>query len=735
MYQRRILQAAAFLAAACFIVGCGVNEGDLEEAVVKVREGHVQEAIETLERVVEKAKDGSELGDRAALILGNLLMQNRRPEEALEPLRKAAAGQVGAPYARMLIARAAVQGELRHIYSEASDHAIYLESNLSGEVSPLLKREALYLLTRLRYLQGDWEEAARYGERFLQHGSGRLEDEARWYTAEALRRGGQAEKAHALHASIWFDTPKSPWALQAREQMLGLETAHGLAARTLPAGKHYDFIKALRSAGLHKNALVELDTYFDRRDFVKPDGALFMKTMSLHAERKNKECVQTAETVWNGHPNSQWRPHAGIYAIKCLRRSDTTPEIRRWAQRIIDRYPRHDKAMEAYYNLGGYLGNVVSKEEAIQVLNKLVQVGGDHPDVRDALWRIAWLERNLGRTNRAITTLELLVREHPASGYRKGALYWQARFHEESGQEDLAKELYKACVVEFPNHYYGHKARENLIRLGGRPEPGGLQEAFPTVDHLTDSTARPGASEEYVRAVKLKALGLYEFAAAELESMRGIDDDLSLQFALADLYSRSGNTWAADAIIRRHFKRFIDSGSRDSKVIPIEFWHIVYPFNHRAEITAALRETGLIDTGIDPYLTASLIRLESRFLPTAISPVGAVGLMQLMPGTVEQIARKRGLGEFTQSDLFNPNTNIRLGTYYLADLIEEFGRDWFPAICSYNAGPGAVKRWWDTRPPGQSEDEFIENIPFTDTRLYIKQVLGDYQNYQWIYPE
>jgi soluble lytic murein transglycosylase len=167
----------------------------------------------------------------------------------------------------------------------------------------------------------------------------------------------------------------------------------------------------------------------------------------------------------------------------------------------------------------------------------------------------------------------------------------------------------------------------------------------------------------------------------------------------------------------------------------LDFWYVIYPFNYRPIVSRAIKEAKLDESQIEPLLVAALIRMESLFEPSAISPVGAIGLMQLMPDTAAQIARERNLAPPTRADLFRPDVNIRYGTYYLAARVKDFRGDWFPAICSYNAGVGPVRSWWNKKPPEQPIDEFIENIPYIDTRLYIKQVLADYRNYEWIYKQ
>lgn len=705
----------------------------LREALALVRDGYPQKAIEQLQTLVAAEPVGSPLGDRGALILGNLLLENRRPEDALSPLRRAVTNQAYTPYARLLIVRAALRGNIETIYDEAKDHALFLHTNSAGNVSPLLRREAGFLLAKLSSQREEWDEAVHYGEHFLaQPGSTNLHNEARWLVAEGLRKAGRTAEAHKRLAALWYETPGSPWAVEARQAMAQLERSSDLPPRTLSPTERYDFIKALRSAGLHDEALEELALLARLHPAHKADGALFMKAMSLHAKRQNDACVATVKELREAHPKSPWLPAAGMYAIKCLRRSDSTPEVRHWAGWLIDTYPGHEKAMEAYYNLGSYLGNVVSQEEGLKVLKSMVAVGGKHEDVRDALWKMAWLERNRGRTATAVEHLEQLLRDHPTTGYRKGALFWQARFLRPTDRE-RAIELYQQCVKDFPNHYYGHMAHDDLVALGVEPEQIGSLKSFPDLDDLTDPAARPNAPEQYVRAVELKSIGLYELAAAELASMAGVGRDLGLQFALAELYSLSGNTWEAAALMRRHFGDLVDSGTRDFDLVPPRFWRVVYPFNYRPEISAALEEAGLRETGIDPYLTAALIRSESRFSPSVISRAGAVGLMQMMPELADRLARERWQRDLKRSELFDPETNIRLGTYHLAKLIEGFDGDWAPAICSYNAGVGPVRSWWNKKPPEQPLVEFIENIPYVETRLYVKQILADHRNYEWIY--
>jgi soluble lytic murein transglycosylase len=135
---------------------------------------------------------------------------------------------------------------------------------------------------------------------------------------------------------------------------------------------------------------------------------------------------------------------------------------------------------------------------------------------------------------------------------------------------------------------------------------------------------------------------------------------------------------------------------------------------------------------LDPYLVLALIREESAFAPHALSRTGARGLMQLMPQTADLTAREHKLPLVPPLILEVPEVNIQIGVNHLADLMGDFGGNLSLAVAAYNAGKQAVQRWMQ-RYGFTDEVEFTEDIPFTETRMYVKRVLGSYDRYQTLY--
>jgi len=153
---------------------------------------------------------------------------------------------------------------------------------------------------------------------------------------------------------------------------------------------------------------------------------------------------------------------------------------------------------------------------------------------------------------------------------------------------------------------------------------------------------------------------------------------------------------------------------------------LFYPVPYREMVFFYARQNGL-----DPLLVLALMRTESKFFPLAVSSTGARGLMQLMPETADWVARKLGV-EFQVERLFEPEYNLRLGTWYLAYILREFNGNLTAALAAYNGGKEKVKEWLVTGTwSGTMAD--LEKIPFPETRGFVRQVLRDYSIYRWLY--
>jgi soluble lytic murein transglycosylase len=168
------------------------------------------------------------------------------------------------------------------------------------------------------------------------------------------------------------------------------------------------------------------------------------------------------------------------------------------------------------------------------------------------------------------------------------------------------------------------------------------------------------------------------------------------------------------------------AASASIQSIPLAYWHILFPAPYWNTIKAESAKNNL-----DPYLVASLIRQESEFNPSVISYANAWGLMQLLPSTGKSLARQEGMTHFQTFQLLDPETNIRLGTRYLRQTLDRFGGVPEYALAAYNAGESRVEDW-QSAGPYSGIDEFVESIPFTQTRDYVQAILRNIEIYREI---
>ena len=373
-------------------------------------------------------------------------------------------------------------------------------------------------------------------------------------------------------------------------------------------------------------------------------------------------------------------------------------------------------AAEALWMRARALDDAQRPVEAIAAYRTLVTRYPKREIAGAALWRLGWHAYLKGDASAAAQQWGKLVDATGNRLYRLEALYWRARATEEGRNRAAAAPLYAQVVAEAPRSYYGHLAiaRTGAVRGAARPSPVTLP-ADPA-DALVDD---PG----FARVDLLRRLGLVESALEELEEVvqQATGDTLRL-YGFSSAYVRDERYQPALRIFRRHFA----SLARTDPALPRAFWEMLYPFGWRSEVTTAAQRVGL-----DPFLVAALVREESSYNPRALSPVGARGLMQLMPATARPMAEHRGLAFAGGELLDDPGANIEIGTAFLAGLLREF-KDERLALAAYNAGPGRVRQWWQARRTSDIE-AFVEQIPFDETRQYVKRVMFSWQEYRRLY--
>ncbi len=346
-------------------------------------------------------------------------------------------------------------------------------------------------------------------------------------------------------------------------------------------------------------------------------------------------------------------------------------------------------------------------------------------------WRVvwaAWLDHSPNR----VEFLKQQIEKFPSDTHVSDAMFFLGRAAEQDSNFAMARTYYEQLNLHFPHYYYAGLARAKLAepKIAGAkddPDDHAWLERTAGAAHSAaipaDMTATPNEAtrQRIERGRLLITANLTTQAVEELEF--GAKQANEQPTLLAMELSRSMPTPYLAVKVMKKF-------SGDYLSLPFEkasraFWEMLFPMPYQETLTASATARDL-----DPYAVAGLIRQESEFNPGARSAV-AYGLMQLIPSTGKALGRMDGINVGTGM-LLDPSLNIKLGTQYLRSQLSHWDGDWVKTLAAYNAGPTRVRDWVQQYGYGDSA-EFIENIPFSETRDYVQAVLRNGQVYRELY--
>jgi soluble lytic murein transglycosylase len=376
-------------------------------------------------------------------------------------------------------------------------------------------------------------------------------------------------------------------------------------------------------------------------------------------------------------------------------------------------------------------GSPVKARDAYRLILKTFR-GGAYAE--QSLTRVAALSFALKDYQASLSEYLGLLENWKESRSAESALYWIAKCYEKLGDRTHALFLYRRAQTLLNNSYYGQRAREAeraLVRLepatdrnyagADFAEVSRAVGAFPVYQSSISEPAGP-AAQAIERASQLLTAGLPDPAISELRwSLRSFPDNKAISYVMAWAYQIKGDRVGVISVLRRAFPDYTNQ-LPDS--LPREVWDLLFPAPYADIIFARAAQNSL-----DPSLIFGLIRQESAFDETALSPANARGLMQILPSTGRMLARGAGVAGYSTKMLYRPDANIALGTHYLNSLLKSYNGKVELALAAYNAGDRHVDQWLNVY-NATDMDEFVECIPFSETRSYIKQILTNRDHYR-----
>ena len=436
---------------------------------------------------------------------------------------------------------------------------------------------------------------------------------------------------------------------------------------------------------------------------------------NLYALRANDEARAHAAAFLKQYPDSIQAHEVEITLFRLDVREGRTPDVERRGRALaageVAGTTLSDRQSAARL-LAEYLVSVGQPVKALGVYDQLYKLTTTRAGRIDALWRTAIASLRADRRARAITHLEHVLRLKPDSETERAASFWLAYAHEASGSRVVAAREWASIVARHPYSYYGVRAAGRI----GAPLPG-PSLVFPDLS-LSDAVM---THPDYEAAALLARAGALSDAAVHARRLNAAfrrDDAVALLAARAS--EAAGDHTSASTLMSSHFGPYLQ---RPARGLPDDFWSLAYPRAYWPEVSmAGVRHK------VDPLLMLGLARQESHFDRTARSPVGAVGLFQVMPYTAIELDPS-----FTapgaMERLLEPEVSAELAAKLLASLQNRFQGATAPTIASYNADKERVQVWWDAA-KGLPEELFIDSIPYRETRAYVRQVLANHAMYR-----
>lgn len=653
-----------------------------------------------------------------------------------------------------------LQAALRLYADRKYEHALRRFVSAATPTSPLRAYAAYYAgvaelrlerfeaarrrFAALKNTDGFVGEAAALGEAEAAHAMGKFDDAADIYDdileeaavdvpaiwlslANAALADGDRRRAAEAFLHLYYEFPLSEHAVQAEGALQNLpdvqQIATGNRRYKLELGRGERLFESRRYADA-RTSFLRLKPYAKSDDAERV--SLRLAEIDYFLGRYSNARQSLRAFLTRGARQAEAR-FFYLMSQRGLRNHETFERL----VRALDRdFPESTWTEEALNNLATFYIQRDRDDEADAVFREMYARFPRGRHAERAAWKAGWTSYRNGDMGEAVRYFETASTSFPRSDYRPAWLYWSGRARTAMGDASGGLARYQLTIADYHNTYYGRLAEAILQKQGASLGDSNLVFASSAGPSGTDDEYFP-PTEHTIRM--LLAAGLYEPAVKELEFARakwGDSPGITATLAWANKQMAAAESGTEEftlargsiTLIKRAYPQFMAYGGdrlpREilTTIFPLEYWDLI-------------RENAAANK-LDPYLVAALIAQESTFVPTIRSHAGAYGLMQLMPPTGRQYARKLRL-RYSLRLLTTPEPNIRMGTMYFADKIREFGSVHL-ALASYNAGERPVRRWMREN-PDLPQDEFIESISYPETQHYVKRLLGTAEDYRRLY--
>jgi soluble lytic murein transglycosylase len=582
----------------------------------------------------------------------------------------------------------------------------------------ILIDRATLLLANIKINEGDPQDALR---QLAKLSDSRLAKTSEYLfaAARANQLAGNRKLAQEMYTRLYVGDPTSSESTQVPAQMLqmGVTPPFTVAERT----HHAD---GLYLAGKYGAAAAEYESLAQDPAVIGTAQVNPLLARAAVATFKQTKHVNPSQLVRLSDTDDEAGATRLYLMMESARDSKDVAQVKTLVGQLEQRFPTSRWTAEALYSAGNM--GLVSNDtpSAIQYYSDLAQRFPDSVMASTSHWHAAWLNYRLGDKKTAAQLFDEQIERYPSDTHISAAIYWRGVLYQEYEKNPAAAAAcYQKLLHSYPQYYYADLARQRLESLGSV-----TAETLPQLAHLGDAnlpdltTDIPEDDVHVERARVLANAGLNQYIVSEISASP--DSSTWGAYAEAQLYGSYGENWRAMRVLKQKVQSYF---ALPMDAVPRPYWNLLFPQPYWPLLQSDSQQQGL-----DPFLVASLIRQESEFNPTVISYANAWGLMQLLPRVGSELARKQRVRPYRTEFLLIPQVNLKLGTIYFRQLMDEFNGQPEYALAAYNAGDDRVRTWLANGPYG-SLPEFVESIPFTETREYVEAIMRNKEMYHRLY--
>jgi soluble lytic murein transglycosylase len=544
------------------------------------------------------------------------------------------------------------------------------------------------------------------------------ETDFRYELGRAYQLSGDTARAAPVYRSLYVAKPLSYEAAQAAAQLQAMGQPLSAAERKTHADVLFN-AKRYSEANAEYNAIGRNNPQLSvaDRDALTIYAAVCEFKMKQLSRRDVEKLPETADDS----------AALKLYMLAELSRSeDDRAGHDAIIRQMVQRFPKSRWLEEALYSGGNMYLLKNDAKQAIYHYTTLFTMFPASTYAPSSHWRAAWLNYRTRDYPEAARLMDEQIVRYAGGSEIPGAIYWRGRIYEEEEHNfSQAVNYYRRVNEVYPDYYYAILARQRLEVLG-------TQEATPPSAALAAAQKAPQPEltgqlpENDIHLIKARLLAnaaLNEYIGPEIHASPTSGEWGAL--AQAEIYVSFGEYTRALQSMKHSGISFF---TQPLNQVPEIYWHLLFPQPYWTELVA---DSGA--NGLDPYLVASLIRQESEFNATVVSHANAYGLMQLLPSVGKSMAKKDGLKQFDARQLLDPSVNLQLGTTNLKQVLNRFGGQVEYALAAYNAGDTPVRQWLASN-DYKDVPEFVESIPYSETRDYVQAILRNREIYRALYP-